>query len=324
MKEYPHGTVFIFKTKGTLPAPVPKGDELGVRMIFIGSEAELIAAVQPEGVTIDCARPLTEEQFFGLMAEGIERASDECGDEPVKVPDDFVRAVQEVSCRYGFGPVSIAAMDSLYSAVKPSIGFSLGVAPVTDTDAEKFPVVPDDVRKRAEWAADMVGVTKYSDMRVHVVQAAICALMNDDRQYTIGDQTMKKVFEPVGMVNLANLQWFLDVVEAALQPKPAAEPEKQLSAIQLHREAIALLSLAEKHAEAIQTLPTGFESESRDVMVNEYFEHERKAISASRKTDIEAELIPDHDGPRIWNDRSMWHYKLKGRHASILRTLTDQ
>lgn len=387
MNEYPHGTVFIFKTTGALPAPLPKGDELGVKMVFISGDTDLIGVVYPEEVSEGVARPMGKDEFFNAMFRepDADVATDTVSGETVKVPDDLwsdetkhqiniyreagdliikaldgIVKVKNRSFKSGgrkvvikgaiIGPVILQKLrekldpilkindvtcdfiDSkieIQGSLHPSIGSTLGVEPVTDTDEpeQQFAAhvgVPDEVRKRAEWAADIVGVTKYSDMRVHVVQAAMTALMNDDRKYFVGDETKRKVFDANNIQNLSNLQEVFDAVERALQPKPAVEPEKQPSAVELHREATKAHIEAEKHAEAIRALPNGFESESREIMVNEYFERQRVAFAASRKTDIQGEGIPDHDDPSIWNDRSVWHYKMRARHSQILRVLTDQ
>lgn len=162
----------------------------------------------------------------------------------------------------------------------------------------------------------------YRKLMVHI--APLITVEPDMTKFYIGDETRKQVFEPWAMTDLSNLQGVLDAVERALQPKPAAKPDTSIDPVELHRAAVEAHVDAEKYAEAITALPEDFQSEGREMMVNEYFERQRKAENATIETKLRYSEFPKGEESKAWPSRSTWHYHIKLRHSQILRVLTDQ
>jgi len=227
MNEYPHGTTLIFKTQKPAEVSPTLTEEIGVKMVFVSGDAEMIAAVYPKPVIV--AHETDGFLTFGAVEADMPNID---AHSPIPLTDDFEIVANRL---YAFQNDWLKTrLPHVFEAVKNTVD----PAEISQYAHAEFEKARADFKRRndaiaratseksiPQRAADAVGVTPYSDCRQFVEQAVQWALDNDDRKYTIGDETMKRVFEPNGMVNLADLQAFLDAVEQALTSIVSARPE---------------------------------------------------------------------------------------------------
>lgn len=177
-------------------------------------------------------------------------------------------------------------------------------SPVAITEAKRAQMI--QLRDHVAEMMNVHNVKQLDNNRVEIV-----GVPKEPHKYFIGDETMKRVFEPEGMTNLSNMQRFLDAVEKAF-----TEQAHHASADE-HRRAAGLHLTAQKLLRVFVECPEN--SSARSVLLEEYEEAARAAqvvtdntglVTVSRSTEIDWHVID-------------WHERIIRRHNAIHKDLTQ-